>query len=328
MANSSGLWPGDADGIRNRYGAPGSFPNEPQPQQQAQDSGRTFVDHDNPSASESTSQGPPNPDPGVYGPRTCRICLEVNHPSMIPSTIPSIPGLAPRPPRVVYESSEPELGRLISPCKCKGSSRYVHEGCLRQWRMAAPSRDRNYWKCPTCGYQYRLERLYYASMIQSLPSQVVLTILVFIVAMFITGFIADPIINTYLDPWSSLGGIIGFGDFFDEPAERLHLADEGPLNWAEHFLKGMAGLGVVGCLKVLLTSPLQFWRFRLNGSSSSGRRSTGRDRVNDISWLVILIGVGTTLWGIYKGVRAFSRRVLMATAERVVDIDVDDPAGN
>ena len=112
--------------------------------------------------------------------------------------------------------------------------------------------------------------------------------------IFVLGFIADPIINMYLDPWSSLGWITGFGDVF-EPAEALHIADEGPLNWAEHFLKGIAGLGVVGCLKVVLTSPLQFWRFRVSGGNG-GRRSTGRDRINDISWLVILVGVTTTLW--------------------------------
>jgi NAD-dependent DNA ligase len=29
---------------------------------------------------------------------------------------------------------ESELGRLISPCKCKGTIKYVHIECLNEWR--------------------------------------------------------------------------------------------------------------------------------------------------------------------------------------------------
>jgi hypothetical protein len=61
-------------------------------------------------------------------------------------------------PRVVYESEEG--GRLLRPCKCKGTSKYVHEGCLQAWRHADPAYGkRNYYQCPTCGYKYRLQRL-------------------------------------------------------------------------------------------------------------------------------------------------------------------------
>lgn len=294
MASSSTSFRPDSDAhfFRARHGAPGAFPaDEP-----SQEHDWTFVDRDEATANTS-QQGapPPNPNPRVYGPRTCRICLEVNHPTMKPSTLPSIPGLPDRLPHVVYESTEPELGRLISPCKCKGSSRYVHEGCLRQWRMAAPSSDRNYWKCPTCGYQYRLERLQYAKLIQSLPSQIVLTIIVFVAAMFIMGFIADPIINAYLDPWGYLGWFGGYDMF--EYGEALRPSDEEPLTWSEHFFKGMAGLGVLGAFKMLFTSPLTYWRsIRIGGGSNTGRRSTGRDRANDLGWFVIIIGVATTLY--------------------------------
>lgn len=291
MASTSANFMPDGDGFRARHGAPGAFPvDEPGREQEW-----TFVDRDE--SGDSSTQNtapPPNPNPRVYGPRTCRICLEVNQPTMKPSTLPSIPGLPDRLPRVVYESSEPELGRLISPCKCKGSSRYVHEGCLRQWRMAAPSSDRNYWKCPTCGYQYRLERLQYARLIQSLPSQIVLTMLVFVVAMFIMGFIADPIISAYLDPWGSLGWLGGF-DTLDY-ASPIHPADEAPLSWSEHFFKGMAGLGVVGALKMLFTNPFGYWRSIRVGGSNTGRRTTGRDRANDLSWVIIVVGVTTTLY--------------------------------
>jgi hypothetical protein len=102
---------------------------------------------------------PRRPRPKHYGPRTCRICLDTVLPTFEPPST-SLPGVLQPQPSVSYVSEDPELGRLISPCKCKGSSRYVHEGCLQAWRHADPGYGRrNYWDCPTCGFRYRLERV-------------------------------------------------------------------------------------------------------------------------------------------------------------------------
>lgn len=98
-------------------------------------------------------------------PRTCRICLEQVQPSFhIPNE--TLPGFLAGQPYVTYES---ESGRLIRPCKCKGSSRYVHEQCLQQWRHADRSYTsaRNFFQCPTCGFRYRLQRLTWARYISS-----------------------------------------------------------------------------------------------------------------------------------------------------------------
>lgn len=90
-----------------------------------------------------------------WPPRQCRICLETVQPTFnVPS--PSLPGFL-QSSNVVYED---ETGRLIRPCMCKGSSKYVHDACLQAWRHADPSYGRrNYWQCPTCGFRYRLARL-------------------------------------------------------------------------------------------------------------------------------------------------------------------------
>ena len=93
-----------------------------------------------------------------WPPRTCRICLEVVHPTFeAPSE--HLPSAFQPAPRVSYISSDPQDGRLLRPCKCKGSSKYVHEGCLQAWRHADPNSKRNFWQCPTCGFRYRLERV-------------------------------------------------------------------------------------------------------------------------------------------------------------------------
>lgn len=99
-----------------------------------------------------------------YPPRTCRICLETVLPTY--HTPPEgLPGIFQSGPSVTYESEE---GRLLRPCKCKGSSKYVHEGCLQAWRHADPSYGRrNYWQCPTCGFRYRLARMGWARIIAS-----------------------------------------------------------------------------------------------------------------------------------------------------------------
>jgi hypothetical protein len=105
--------------------------------------------------SDDPSSGNPRPKRTHWPPRQCRICLETVQPTFnVPSE--SLPGFL-QSPKVVYED---ESGRLIRPCMCKGSSKYVHEACLQAWRHADPGYGRrNYWQCPTCGFKYQLARL-------------------------------------------------------------------------------------------------------------------------------------------------------------------------
>lgn len=99
-----------------------------------------------------------------WPPRQCRICLETVQPNThAPSE--NLPGFMQTAPNVTYED---ESGRLIRPCLCKGSSKYVHEGCLQAWRHADPSYGRrNYWQCPTCGFKYRLARMGWGNWVAS-----------------------------------------------------------------------------------------------------------------------------------------------------------------
>lgn len=241
-------------------------------------------------------------------------------------------------PRVVYVSSDPELGRLLRPCKCKGSSAYVHEGCLQSWRHANPSYgERNYWQCPTCGFKYRFQRVIWARWITSTVAQLVLTFSILLFTVFVLGFIADPIINLYLDPVETI-----IGSEFWEETHVLDVPDLGEEStWFEHFLKGLASLGVLSVIKAFLA--LSPWRWYLRGSGLiSGGRNTGRQRVASINWLVILFGVVTflvvrifsipsnsqslifCLQAVYKGVRQLVRKALQRAGERVLDVQDDD----
>lgn len=46
-----------------------------------------------------------------------------------------------------------DIENLIYPCKCSGTSKYVHKHCLNQWRTLASNRDAFY-KCFECNYKY------------------------------------------------------------------------------------------------------------------------------------------------------------------------------
>lgn len=228
-----------------------------------------------------------------YRPRQCRICLETVLPTFEPASM-HIPTMLQAEPRVTYTSSDPELGKLIRPCKCKGSSRYVHEGCLQSWRHADPAYGRrNYFQCPTCGFQYRLQRIAVSRWISSALAQVLLTGLILLIAIFLLGFVADPIINLYVDPYDT----IAYADYW-----HTNVVDEvsdapGASGWITHLTKGLASLGVLSFVKVLLAmSPWNWWNLRNSSLAVGGGRNRGRDRVASISWVVIFVGVCTALW--------------------------------
>jgi len=260
-----------------------------------------------------------------YPPYTCRICLEVVLPTFhVDDAYSALPEAMRPAPRVTYESPVGDGGKLIRPCKCTGTAKYVHEECLQAWRRQDPMQKRNYWQCPTCSYKYRLQRLTWGSWVSSTASQLALTLSIFIVAMFVLGFVADPIINLYLDPVNTITSAGG-------PTGSL-IFDEEPVTWAEHFVKGAASLGLLGFAKFVLTlNPLNWWNMRGAGGMMGSRGAaggTGRDRLAQISWITIVIGIITFLVAVWKGVRAWARRTLEKAGDRVMDVpgadDEDD----
>ncbi|KAF1997930.1 hypothetical protein P154DRAFT_270238 [Amniculicola lignicola CBS 123094] len=331
MASSSGFqpmpgwyWP-DLEGLpKDNDGEPSTEPDAPH---STAPESSTRADAD---ANANARSGPGHSSRRRthWPPRQCRICLETVQPK---TNVPAqdLPNFLQSTPNVVYED---ESGRLIRPCLCKGSSKFVHDSCLQAWRHADPSYGRrNYWQCPTCHFKYRLARLgtgrfiastgkhRHKSFAASSPdietaTQIALTILILILAVFILGFIADPIINLYLDPWGTLSPWSNNNQYYYEE-------DEEPSTWFLHFMKGFTSMGVIGFLKVLIASPFSY--FRIGGGGNRGR-NTGRDRYEQVSWIIILIGVATFMVAVWKVVRAFSRRTLEKAGERVMDVQGDD----
>ncbi|RIA99398.1 hypothetical protein C1645_747237 [Glomus cerebriforme] len=58
---------------------------------------------------------------------------------------------------VISYSNSYDKGKLISPCKCKGSLQYVHIDCLNQWRHSNVREEASY-RCEVCKYEYKFYR--------------------------------------------------------------------------------------------------------------------------------------------------------------------------
>jgi hypothetical protein len=157
-APGSWQWPEGLDELRNRFEEGRAEPSTQVPQGKSE-----------PESSSQQEQHQQQPKAGKkqrhWKPRTCRICLETVLPTFHPPS-ENIPGIFQSGPSVTYESEDG--GRLLRPCKCRGTASYVHEGCLQAWRHAdAGYAARNYFQCPTCSFRYRLQRMGWGRMISS-----------------------------------------------------------------------------------------------------------------------------------------------------------------
>lgn len=170
------------------------------------------------------------------------------------------------------------------------------------------------WKCHECGHKFNFQKLKIQRCLNSKVSAAFLTILFMIYLMFVLGFVADPIINIYMDPYESL---MGYESIWDELEVRS--AKQSALSaWTQHFAKGFISMGLVGFLKTLLLNPFHWINLRW-GSGLSSRASTGRDRAVNISWIALVIGICSAFVFFYKWVQAIMQRLLVRLGNNIVD---------
>ncbi|CAG8563237.1 5442_t:CDS:2 [Rhizophagus irregularis] len=78
-------------------------------------------------------------------------------------------------------------GKLISPCKCKGSLQYVHIGCLNQWRHSNVRAEASY-RCEVCKYEYRFYRPRIAKIFSSILLVSCFGLIFFLIMICFSGF--------------------------------------------------------------------------------------------------------------------------------------------
>lgn len=85
--------------------------------------------------------------------------------------------------------------RLISPCRCAGSMKYVHIGCLNRWRATAPT-ARSRFTCDQCGYAYRVRRTALAAFLASDVGALSVAVCLLAVAVQTLGFSLMSVLST------------------------------------------------------------------------------------------------------------------------------------
>lgn len=95
------------------------------------------------------------------------------------------------------------LGRLIAPCHCDGSMRYVHDTCLDQWRRKSAATEAAR-VCGQCHARYRFRRRPYANLIAFVQASQMLRILICFTLVFSLSFVLG------VAAFSTLRAIAGF----------------------------------------------------------------------------------------------------------------------
>ncbi|KAI3317476.1 hypothetical protein HD806DRAFT_526997 [Xylariaceae sp. AK1471] len=273
------------------------------------------------SGDDRTERPAPTPETNEDGEpkhsRKCRICLEWVPPTY--EDVGVLDGIRNRRPKRQYISEDGD--RLISPCLCKGSIKYMHEGCLKLWMNENPSKG---YKCDICKYEYRIERLSWAQRLRSPFISLMMTLGILFATVFILGFVADPILGLWLDPVGTItDSVISGGRFADEDVFDLGETD----SWFEHLLKGVFSLGLLGFVKAFLAmSPWQWWNLRTSGIVSGGARraGTGRERMENINLTLVLIGVLTFLYTVWKVTRKYTERTLDRASQKILNVQADE----
>ena len=92
--------------------------------------------------------------------------------------------------RLCFSSNENDLllGRLFRPCRCSGTMKYIHIGCLNQWRAMAPT-ERSFYQCDQCLYRYNVERVKWAEIVEHKNTSYAITSILLFISMVIVGLI-------------------------------------------------------------------------------------------------------------------------------------------
>ena len=114
--------------------------------------------------------------------------------------------------RICLEST----GRLLSPCKCKGSIGKVHETCLNQWRAASTNPQSKH-RCDQCKHPYSFRQRTMATILHKNWVILLLSILCFSAIAYTLGYLLCNRSLTYVHPptfmertqrYTMLGGMI------------------------------------------------------------------------------------------------------------------------
>jgi hypothetical protein len=225
----------------------------------------------------------PSPSPSLPT-RTCRICFESIHPEVDSKT-----------GRTVYHGEDSESGRLIRPCKCDGSQRYVHELCLKMYRHSHPL-EASYLRCPTCKAGYRFNSSLYTDIAAHPLTHACVTTVATGTAIFVAGYAANPLLSITIFYCQTLE--------YGIQTVNWYTSDHG---WLDHLAQGSALVGILGLL-MIFHDIFQVMRTGMWDSVLFFLVAFGPFVESGILWVKLLPLVARAMYRLWCGIGTWARR--------------------
>lgn len=250
--------------------------------------------------------------------------------------------------------AEGELGRLISPCQCKGSMRYVHIKCLQKWRNTSTSQSA-FFACQQCKYQYRFARTQVLGLAGNPIVIAGISGFMFTLIVMLASFVTTYFMDWFEEPssdhgWSYFrfvspfevatdlisaafrvlrdGDVAGIleDDYFpgEVPVREYFRSPSSPgliMRLIRRFLLGLPLVGAVSLVHLLLSirllAPVQ-WVARYRASR---RRNNNRDAAAMIVISLIVLGSLRALYKVYRLTEYYTKKVLAHAELAILEVN-------
>ncbi|KAF9062136.1 hypothetical protein BDP27DRAFT_1385202 [Rhodocollybia butyracea] len=248
--------------------------------------------------------------------------------------------------------AEPELGKLIRPCKCRS---YVHVRCLQRWRTS--STNQWFWECPQCHYHYRFARTRVVGIASNPLIVAGISGLAFTLLTLLSSYITTYLLSYFQGPTSSsfyyssssywfydptevihdlvraalriiqdedsldVGSVLATGSSFAEPLENATQGDPGVLKrFIRRFVIGLPLIGASSLIHMMLSipfiGPVQ-WIARFRGR----RQRNDRDISAIIIAVLIIVGAARALYGMYQLTQSVTKRLLLRAEDAILEVN-------
>jgi len=187
-----------------------------------------------------------------------------------------------------------EEGRLFSPCRCKGSMKYVHIQCLNSWRISSANSS-SYFQCDTCHYKYHFQRTSISKLFSSFIVLQITTFLVFLLLIIFAGYL-----------WK----IVEFFALEEPDNDRSFLS----LLCIDlyHLLSGAILVGLVGFLQLVFFMHIgPFYGLGRGGKSTIELVILG---------VIISIGLIKAFVGLYGIVKKQTQKILLKVEDIILEV--------
>eukprot|EP00434_Breviolum_minutum_P036610 symbB.v1.2.032442.t1/scaffold3895.1/size70954/9 len=211
-----------------------------------------------------------------------------------------------------------ESGRLISPCLCSGTMRFVHIECLNMWR-ASSANPQSSFRCDQCQFKYSVQRALYANILRSALVLHTVTMVVFSGIVLLCAYVCycihwlqkgDGDNQLFSDDFvEQLSNVTGIGD---EDKQELTSFITRMNEWTifgipfVHLMHGLTMVGLSGCNSL--------------GFFLSQQATSDSNPLPVISALMIIAGLFRVFYSLYRFVTLLSGKVLESAESMILDI--------